>query len=236
MLELRNVTKKYKNHFAIRDLSFSVNSGDIVGLLGSNGAGKSTCISMIATLQKPDSGEILFYGKDIRKYPYIIRERLGYVPQDNILYENLSGFENLLFWGRSYHIRNERLKLEIKRVCDIIGFDKGLLSKKVGRYSGGMKKRLNLGVALLHHPELILLDEPTAGIDIQSANRIIEAVKLLRDDKTAMIYVGHDIQEAEVLCNRVCILHEGKLKIDCRVGTDAGCRPLKELYLEHIQD
>ena len=155
MLELVNVSKSYKDQKVVSDLSFSVDKGQVLGLVGANGAGKSTCVSMIATLIKPDSGQILFNGQDIVKDPDAIRRKLGYVPQDIALYETLSGLDNLKFWGKSYGVGKEHMDTEIKRVCDIISFDSTLLKKRVSEYSGGMKRRLNIGVALLHRPESV---------------------------------------------------------------------------------
>lgn len=212
MLELIKVSKKYKDLDAVSSVSFSVDKGQVLSLVGANGAGKSTCVSMIATLQKPDSGQILFNGKDIVKEPDAIRKRLGYVPQDIALYEQLSGLDNLKFWGKSYGVSSADLDAEIKRVCSIITFDEKLLKKRVSEYSGGMKRRLNIGVALLHRPELVILDEPTTGIDIQSGAQILKAIEELKENGTAIIYVGHYMEEVEKISTHVCYLEKGVSK------------------------
>ena len=188
MLELINVSKSYKDQKVVSGLSLTVEKGQVLGLVGANGAGKSTCVSMIATLIKPDEGQILFNGQDIVEDPDAIRRKLGYVPQDNALYETLSGLDNLKFWGKSYGVNKQNMDAEIKRVCDIISFDSTLLKKRVSEYSGGMKRRLNIGVALLHRPELVILDEPTTGIDLQSGMQILNAIEELKTHGTAIIY------------------------------------------------
>jgi ABC-2 type transport system ATP-binding protein len=212
MLELINVTKKYKGTDAVNGVSFTVDKGQVLGLVGANGAGKSTCVSMIATLKKPDSGEILFNGVNIVKEPDAIRKKLGYVPQDIALYEQLSGMDNLKFWGKSYGVDPDDLKDEIKRVCEIISFDEAMLKKRVSNYSGGMKRRLNIGVALLHGPELVILDEPTTGIDIQSGMQILNAITELRKNGVAVIYVGHYMEEVEKISTHICYLENGVSK------------------------
>ncbi|MBR4345225.1 MAG: ABC transporter ATP-binding protein [Lachnospiraceae bacterium] len=212
MLELKKVTKKYKGIPVVNEVSFTIENGQVLGLVGPNGAGKSTCVSMIATLQKPDSGEILFNGTNIVKNPDAIRSKLGYVPQDIALYEQLSGMDNLKFWGKSYGVPSDQLGDEIKRVCGIISFDETLLKKRVRDYSGGMKRRLNIGVALLHRPELVILDEPTTGIDIQSGMHILNAIMELRQNGTAVIYVGHYMEEVEKISTHICYLENGVCK------------------------
>ena len=209
MLELKNVSKKYGKMDAVSNVSFSVDGGQVLGLVGANGAGKSTCVSMIATLTKPDSGTILFEGKDIVHEPEAIRKRLGFVPQDIALYESLSGMDNLKFWGKSYGVASKDLDSEIKRVCEIISFDEEMLKKRVSAYSGGMKRRLNIGVALLHRPKLVILDEPTTGIDIQSGTQILNAIEGLKNQGTAIIYVGHYVEEVERISTHLCFLEQG---------------------------
>ncbi|MBR5179002.1 MAG: ABC transporter ATP-binding protein [Lachnospiraceae bacterium] len=213
MLELKNVSKKYGKMDAVSNVSFSVEGGQVLGLVGHNGAGKSTCVSMIATLLKPDSGTILFEGKDIVKEPDAIRSKLGFVPQDIALYESLSGLDNLKFWGKSYGVPSKDLDAEIKRVCGIISFDETLLKRRVSAYSGGMKRRLNIGVALLHRPKLVILDEPTTGIDIQSGTQILNAIEGLKAQGTAIIYVGHYVEEVERISTHLCFMEQGECKV-----------------------
>lgn len=212
MLELIDVCKNYNRMKAVDKLSFKLEPGQVLGMVGANGAGKSTCVSMIATLQKPDSGQILFDGHDIVNEPDAIRSHMGYVPQDIALYETLTGMDNMKFWGRSYGVRGRRLKEEIARVCDIISYDDVLLKKRVSECSGGMKRRLNIGVALLHRPSLVILDEPTTGIDIQSGRLILDAIEQLRAEGTAVIYVGHYMEEVERISTHICVMDGGRCK------------------------
>ena len=235
MLELVNVSKSYKDQKVVSGLSFKVDKGLVLGLVGANGAGKSTCVSMIATLIKPDEGQILFNGQDIVKDPDAIRRKLGYVPQDIALYETLSGLDNLKFWGKSYGVSKENMDTEIKRVCDIISFDSTLLKKRVSEYSGGMKRRLNIGVALLHRPELVILDEPTTGIDLQSGMQILTAIEELKTHGTAIIYVGHYMEEVQRISTHICLLDKGVCKafgtID-EVLSKSGSGSLSDLVLK----
>ncbi len=214
MLQLVHVQKSYKQHKVVDDLSFSIHSGEIVGFVGPNGAGKSTIVSMIATLVRPDAGEILFHGENIVKHPSRIRRCLGYVPQDIALYESLTGYDNLRFWADAYHVDSRLIKERIEKICEMIDFDDERLKKKVKEYSGGMKRRLNIGVALLHQPELVILDEPTVGIDIQSRKQILNAIRLLRKEGTTVIYIGHYMEEVSDLCDRVIMMNQGKCLLD----------------------
>lgn len=210
MLDVIHISKAYHKHKVVNDLSFSLSAGEITGLIGPNGAGKSTTVSMISTLIPPDHGQILFHGEDIIKRPDKIRNRLGFVPQDIALYESLTGYDNLKFWANCYHIKSNLLKERMSKVCDMIGFTEAMLKKKVKEYSGGMKRRLNIGVALLHQPELVILDEPTVGIDIQSRKQILNAIHVLKEEGTAVLYIGHYMEEVSQLCDRILIMNQGQ--------------------------
>ena len=213
MLQLLDVKKYFKNNKAVDGISFQVKKGEVFGLIGANGAGKSTTISMIATMLKPDEGDILFHGQSLVRNPKVIREHLGYVPQDIALYSSLTGRDNLLFWGKAYHVSKSILPDRIAEICNIIGFTEDMLKQKVSSYSGGMKRRLNIGVALLHHPELVIMDEPTVGIDIVARNQILEAVKRLRDQGITVIYCGHYMEEVERISDTICMLDKGKIMV-----------------------
>lgn len=210
LLQVREIKKYFKQIKAVDNISFDINKGEILGLLGPNGAGKSTTISMISTLIKPDSGTILYQDKDIIKKPQAIQKKLGYVPQEIALYPNLNGRENLEFWGRAYGLNGKLLKQRIKEVSEIIGITERLGSK-VDNYSGGMKRRLNIGAALLHKPELIIMDEPTVGIDPQSRKHILDTVLALNKEGMTVIYTSHYMEEVEYLCNTICIMDNGKI-------------------------
>ncbi len=210
MLKIENLYKNYGNIRAVDGISFEVKRGEVFGLLGPNGAGKSTTISIISTLVPPTKGEIIFEGESILKNPKNIRQKLGVVPQDIALYPTLSGYENLRFWGNLYGLKGQELKQRINETADIIGLHERL-KDKVEKYSGGMKRRLNIGAALLHMPDLLIMDEPTVGIDPQSRSHILDTVFKLNDRGITIIYTTHYMEEAENLCSRICIMDEGKI-------------------------
>lgn len=202
--------KNFGNINAVDGINLEIPAGQIVGLLGPNGAGKSTTISMISTLYKPSSGKLYFDGKDIIKEPKWIKPHLGYVPQEIALYQSLTGYENLKYFGGLYGLKGVELKKRIDSVSEIIGID-DRLKDKVEHYSGGMKRRINIGVALLHNPKLIIMDEPTVGIDPQSRNHILETVKLLNEQGMTVIYTSHYMEEVEAICQNVYIMDHGKV-------------------------
>jgi ABC-2 type transport system ATP-binding protein len=210
LIEVKQLKKTYGKLTAVDAVDFDVRKGEIFGLLGPNGAGKSTIISMVSTLFRPDSGSITYDGKDIIKNPRAIQEKLGIVPQEVALYPTLSGLNNLKFWGRSYGLKGQDLARRIKEVSEIIGIE-DRLKDKVEKYSGGMKRRLNIGAALLHDPEILIMDEPTVGIDPQSRNHILETVKSLNRQGMTIIYTSHYMEEVEFLCDRVSIMDMGKI-------------------------
>jgi ABC-2 type transport system ATP-binding protein len=211
LLEISGLKKTFKDVKAVKGIDFEVKKGEVLGLLGPNGAGKSTTISMISTLLKPDHGNVYYSGTDIVEKPSAIQEKLGYVPQEIALYLNMSGYENLKFWGSVYGLRGKALKKSIEEISSIIGIE-DRLKDKVKTYSGGMKRRLNIGVALLHEPELIIMDEPTVGIDPQSRSHILETVlKLNKEKGMTVIYTSHYMEEVEYLCDRICIMDQGEI-------------------------
>lgn len=210
MLKVENLYKSFGNIKAVDGISFEVKRGEVFGLLGPNGAGKSTTISIISTLLKPTGGQILFEGTSILSNPKAIRQKLGVVPQDIALYPTLSGYENLKFWGNLYGLKGRDLKERIGQVGEIIGLN-GRLKDKVEKYSGGMKRRLNIGAALLHKPDLLIMDEPTVGIDPQSRSHILDTVLKLNDQGLTIIYTTHYMEEAENLCSRICVMDEGRV-------------------------
>lgn len=210
LLEVKDIRKSYKNVIAVDGISFEVNKGEVFGLLGPNGAGKSTTISMLSTLIVPDGGHILYHGEDIVQTPKEIQHKLGIVPQEIALYPSLTGYENLKFWGHVYGLRGKELKDRVDEVAEIIGL-KDRLKDKIEKYSGGMKRRINIGAALLHKPELLIMDEPTVGIDPQSRNHILDTVLALNKEGMTIIYTSHYMEEAEYLCTRICIMDKGKI-------------------------
>ncbi|MDZ5470284.1 ABC transporter ATP-binding protein [Bacillus sp. 31A1R] len=211
MLEVVELTKHFKNNKAVNGVNLYLEKGETVGLLGPNGAGKSTTISMISSLVKPSSGDIRLRNESIIKTPEKMRKILGVVPQEIALYMELSARENLELFGKIYKIPSKELKNRIDEVLEIIGL-KDRQKELVKTYSGGMQRRLNIGVALLHEPELIIMDEPTVGIDPQSRNYILETVKRLNTEKNmTVLYTSHYMEEVEFLCDRIYIMDHGKV-------------------------
>lgn len=211
MLETKALTKKFKSKTAVESVSLYLNEGESVGLLGPNGAGKSTTISMMSTLLPPTSGEVRFKGVDALKNPQELRQVLGVVPQEIALYEELSAYENMKFFGRIYGLRGKRLEQRIEEVLDMIGLTERK-KDRVETYSGGMKRRINIGVTLLHEPELLIMDEPTVGIDPQSRNYILDMIRKLNKEKNmTILYTSHYMEEVEKLCDRVYIMDHGEI-------------------------
>ena len=211
MLELIDLSKRYKDQYAVKSMNMYIEKGEIIGLLGPNGAGKSTTISMLSTLIEPTEGDVIFKKKSILKNPSPLRKVTGVVPQEIALYEDFSAEENLTFFGKTYHLSKKVLRKRIDEVLQLIGLEdrrKGI----VKTFSGGMKRRLNIGVAMLHEPEVLILDEPTVGIDPQSRYHILNTVKQLNQEQNVTtIYTSHYMEEVEFLCNRIYIMDDGKL-------------------------
>ncbi len=211
MLETDKLTKQFKDVIAVDDVSLVLMRGESVGLLGPNGAGKSTAIAMISTLMKPSSGDVRLNGKSVLKKPDDMRRVLGVVPQKIALYEELSAYENLKFFGRLYGLSGNKLEQRIEYVLELVG----LADRKkelVKNYSGGMQRRVNLAAAMMHEPEVLIMDEPTVGIDPQSRNHLLETIrKLNRDEGMTVLYTSHYMEEVEKLCDRVYIMDHGKV-------------------------
>ncbi len=210
LLKVNNLKKYFKEVKAVNGITFDVKKGEVFGLLGPNGAGKSTTISMISTLFNPTSGEITYNGESIVEKPKAIQQKLGVVPQEIALYPTLSGLENLKFWGHAYGLRGSELNKRIEDISQVIGI-KDRLKDKIEKYSGGMKRRINIGAALLHKPDLLIMDEPTVGIDPQSRNHILDTVLKLNEEGMTIIYTSHYMEEVEYLCSRISIMDMGEI-------------------------
>ncbi len=210
ILEVQNLMKKYGDFTAVKGISFDIQEGEIFSLLGPNGAGKTTTISMLSTLYEPSGGDALVAGHSISKEPMAVRQAIGVVPQELALYEELTARENLNFWGQMYNLSGKTLKTRIGEVLEQIGLaDKA--EQRVKTYSGGMKRRVNIGVGLLHRPRLLFMDEPTVGIDPQSRRAILDTVIELNRQGMTVLYTTHYMEEAQELSNRVGIIDHGEL-------------------------
>ncbi|MFC5603599.1 ABC transporter ATP-binding protein [Sporosarcina koreensis] len=210
MLTLSNVKKGFGAHEVIKGISFQVEKGESFGLLGPNGAGKSTLISIICGLMPFSDGEIRVGGKLVGKQLREIKQLIGIVPQDIALYPTMSALDNLLFWGKMYGLSGKKAKVRAKEVLEIVGLTERA-KDRIDTFSGGMKRRINIGAALMHEPQLLIMDEPTVGIDPQSRNHILETVKTLNEQGMTVIYTSHYMEEVEYLCRRIAIIDEGKL-------------------------
>jgi ABC-2 type transport system ATP-binding protein len=210
VLEVKGLQKRYGTYVAVEDVSFSVAPGEVYGLLGPNGAGKSSTIKVLSCLAKPDAGSVVIDGFDIVKDVGQVKNRIGIVPQDIALYEDFSARENLLFFGRLYGLGGKNLRIRADELLE----DVGLLDRakdKVGTFSGGMKRRINIAAGLMHNPKIVYLDEPTVGIDPQSRRLILDLVKKLNADGLSVLYTTHYMEEAEELCNRIGVIDHGKI-------------------------
>ncbi len=212
IVKLNNVIKRFQNErLALDYLNMEVKKGEVVGLLGPNGAGKTTAIKSIVGLLDIDEGSIEIFGQTQNGNNKAIRKRIGLVTQELTIYEDMTAYENLLFFGKLYGLRGDHLKQRIKEVATLIGLE-SRLNEAPKRYSGGMKRRLNIGCALLHEPELIIMDEPTVGIDPQSRNYILDFVKdLAHKTDTAIIYTSHYIEEVEAIADTIYIIDQGHI-------------------------
>jgi ABC-2 type transport system ATP-binding protein len=210
MLEIRNLRKSFGDLLAVNDVSFSLRPGELVGLLGPNGAGKTTTVSMISGLVTPDKGEVLIGGEALRGDTDPKKRQLGLVPQDLALYEELSARANLRFFGALYNLSGKALNDAIDAALTLVGLaDRH--RDLVSTFSGGMKRRLNLAAGLLHDPDILLLDEPTVGVDPQSRNAIFDNLEALKARGKALLYTTHYMEEAERLADRVVIIDHGRV-------------------------
>ncbi len=208
MLEIKKISKEYGNTIAVNDVNLQINKGEIFGILGPNGAGKSTLIGMICGLIKRTSGEIIYEEKERKTRNW--KSNIGVVPQDFALYWDLTAEENVEFFCSLYGFKGKELKERVKRVLNFVGLsDVG--NKKASEFSGGMKRRLNIACAISHSPKLIIMDEPTVGIDPQSRNHILKSVLKLRDEGATIIYTSHYMQEIDDICDKIAIIDKGNI-------------------------
>ena len=208
ILQVKNLYKKYDKTEAIAGVDFSIKQGEIYGLLGPNGAEKSTLIKMIAGIEKKDEGEIIFEEKErnINKY----KHNMGILTQDIAIYPSFTAYENISFFCSLYSFKGKELKRRVEKSLEFVGLS-DCKNKKAKEFSGGMMRRLHLACAIAHTPKLIIMDEPTVGIDPQSRNHILQSVKMLKDNGASIIYTSHYMEEIEEICDEICILDKGKI-------------------------
>ncbi|MBN1260422.1 MAG: ABC transporter ATP-binding protein [Anaerolineae bacterium] len=209
-IEVKELHKDYGDVHAVQGINFTVERGEIFSLLGPNGAGKTTTISMLSCLLHPTAGDAWVMGHSVSQDPMAVKETLGMVPQEIAIYEDLSARENLTFWGKMYGLRGDALRQRVDEILEMIGLtdrQKG----RTGKFSGGMKRRLNIGIALLHKPQIIYMDEPTVGIDPQSRRKILDSVLDLNKQGMTVLYTTHYMEEAQELSDHIAIMDHGKI-------------------------
>ncbi|MGB2856059.1 MAG: ABC transporter ATP-binding protein [Dehalococcoidia bacterium] len=209
-LTAQELHKSFNEHKAVDGVSFTIYKGEIFGLLGPNGAGKTTTIRMLSTVLEPDSGDVTIGGYSVRRDANAVRSLIGVCPQELALYEELSAFDNLVFFGRMVGLDGKEARAQAAARLELLGLAQRAKGR-VDKFSGGMKRRVNLAVSLMGHPELLFMDEPTVGIDPQSRNNIYDTIEGLRDKGMTILYTTHYMEEADRLCDRVAIMDGGRI-------------------------
>lgn len=210
VVEIKNVIKRYGDKLAVDNMNMNIQKGEILGLLGPNGAGKTTLINSIIGITEIQSGEIKIFGKDMKKHSMEIKKKLGVVPQNLAIISEFTALENVTYFARLYGLKGKEAKSAVREAMEFTNLweRRNDLPKK---YSGGMQRRLNIACSIVHNPELIIMDEPTVGIDPQSRNHILESIRSLNEKGTTIIYTSHYMEEVEELCSRVVIMDNGRL-------------------------
>jgi len=217
MIEIQQISKKYKGaeNYSVSNLDLSVVEGEIFGLLGPNGAGKTTLISMLCSLIKPTSGQFTINDLNYKDNKNQLKKLIGIVPQEYALYNSLTAYENLMYFGAMYGLKGSVLKEKITNALERLGLG-DFAHKKIDTFSGGMKRRVNLIASILHEPKVLFLDEPTVGVDVQSKNVIIQHLQELNKKGATIVYTSHHLNEAEHFCTNVAIIDHGKIMIEGR--------------------
>jgi ABC-2 type transport system ATP-binding protein len=210
MIQVRSVSKSFGNIEAVKNVSFTIDKGEIFGILGPNGAGKSTIVNLLNTLVKPDTGDVIIDGINSKDDGDTIKLFMGVVPQEIALYEELTAYENLMFWGGLYNIPKSVLKAIVSKTLEIVDLSYRK-NDRIKTFSGGMKRRINIACSLLHNPKILVLDEPTVGVDPQNRNHIFELIERLRNEGMTIIYTTHYMAEAERFCDKIAIIDVGRI-------------------------
>ena len=213
VIQIDHLTKRYKDKVAVNNVSLHIKEGEVYGIIGPNGAGKTSAIKSISGIAQFDSGKITIFKKDIQKHGIEIRKQIGVVPQEIAIFEDLTAYENVQFFGKLYGLRGKQLRDKVKQALEFTGlYEKRKNLPKT--FSGGMKRRLNIACSIVHEPKLLVMDEPTVGIDAQSRNHILSSIKKLNEQGTTIIYTSHYMKEVEDICTRICILDHGVIKLE----------------------
>ncbi|MBT9163695.1 MAG: Daunorubicin/doxorubicin resistance ATP-binding protein DrrA [Chloroflexi bacterium] len=233
-LVAQGLNKSFNEHRAVNGVSFTIYKGEIFGLLGPNGAGKTTAIRMLSTVLESDRGDATVGGYSIRHNAQAVRSLIGVCPQELALYEDLSALDNLVFFGRMVGLNGKEARVQAMAHLELMGLAERARGK-VSRFSGGMKRRINLAIALMGHPKLLSLDEPTVGIDPQSRNNIYETIGSLRDNGMTILYTTHYMEEADRLCDRVAIIDGGQIiAMDTPLELRRRIGPPEQVTLEDV--
>ncbi len=238
IVQVTDLVKRFGDFTAVDGVSFEIEEGEVFGLLGPNGAGKTTTISMISCLLDPDGGDVTVSGHAVRTAATAVKRELGVVPQEIALYPTLSAAENLAFWARMYGLSGAALKDAVSEALILAGLE-DRSKERVEKYSGGMKRRINIAAGILHRPRVLLMDEPTVGIDPQSRNHILQTVKDLNRRSMTVLYTSHYMEEVEFLCDRIAIMDHGKI---IAMGTlnelraVVGGMDVVDVKVEHVSD
>lgn len=237
LVEIRDFEKSYGERKVVDKLGFEIEEGAVVGLLGPNGAGKSTTVRMLTGIEACDGGELFFHGRKVESSRNSIKNELGLVPQDIAVYGDMSAYENVKFFCSLYGFRGKELERRVREALEFVAlWDRR--KDKPGTFSGGMKRRLNIACSIAHSPKLLIMDEPTVGIDPQSRNYILEAIRTLNKRGTTVIYVSHYMEEIEALCDRILIMDQGQMKVDedkevlKKRYREEGCKTLEDIFLK----
>lgn len=212
LISINNLSKKYSSskEYSLKDVSLTISQGDKFGIFGPNGAGKTTLISIVCGILSYNAGSISYFNNDNKISFKKIKKRIGFIPQDLALYNELSAYQNIEYFGALNNMNKSQIQKQSAVLFDILGLN-NVATKKVKTFSGGMKRRLNLAIGMIHNPELLFLDEPTVGIDIQSKNAIIDFLNSLNKNGITIVYTSHHLEEAEKLCTKIAVLDYGQL-------------------------
>ncbi len=237
VVQLKNLTKLYSNSSkpAVSNVNLEIPEGSVFGLLGPNGAGKSTTVMILCGLLRPNSGNVSVMGLSMPEHGAEVRKKIGVAPQEIALFPSLTAYENLFYFGRMYGLTSPFIREQITKYLHVFGLSEKA-NKPVNTFSGGMKKRLNLIAAILHKPKLVILDEPTAGVDVQSRNMILNFLMELKTQGTSIIYSSHVLEEAERICTHLGIIDEGRLilagTLPSVMEEHPDCKTLEQLFLK----
>lgn len=212
IIEIKNVSKQYPKteESSLNDISFEITRGSKIGIFGPNGAGKTTLISILCGIIKQTAGEITYYKENQPAGLKLVLPKIGYVPQDFSFFPELTPYQNLMYFGALYGIQKSELKAKIERLLSVLGLSH-VIHKKVGKFSGGMKRRVNLAIGIINNPDILFLDEPTVGVDVQSKNAIMTYLDALNSSGTTIIYTSHHMNEGQEFCNQILLIDQGTL-------------------------